>query len=104
MIERVFISERVYYAGEQIALTAWGDKPLIAEILCFVRPPSPPNLKPCAECGKFPIKSGTEFRFSANLNIFEEKDGHLKIKIVDSSGDSWETEIEIEGRKAMVTS
>jgi hypothetical protein len=103
MIERVLISERVYYAGEQISLIAWGDSPMMAEILCFVRPPSPPTLKPCKECGIFPIQSGAEFRFSANINIFEEKDGHLKVKIVDSTGDSWENVIEIQGRRALAT-
>lgn len=104
MIERVLLSERTYFAGEQIALTAFGDSPMTAEILCFVRPPSPPSLKPCAECGKFNITSGVEFRFNANLRTFEEKNGHLKVKVVDATGDTWETEIEIEGRRTTVTS
>lgn len=103
MIQSVLISERTYFAGEQIVLTAFGDSKMTAEILCFVRPPSPPTLKSCPECGKFNITSGTEFRFSANRNIFEEKHGHLLIKISDSTGDTWETEIEIEGRRMMST-
>lgn len=104
MIERVLISERTYGPGEQITLTAFGDSQMTAEILCFVRPPSPAVLKPCAECGRFNITSGVEFRFSANLNTFEDKNGHLKVRVVDATGDTWETEIEIEGRRTMVTS
>jgi len=104
MIENVFLSERTYGAGEQIALTAWGDSPMMAEILCFVRPPSPAILKSCAECGKFKITSGVEFRFSANDRVFKEKNGHLTVKIVDETGDTWETEIQIEGRRTTVTS
>ncbi|SRR6266498_142303 len=98
MIERVFFNERTYFPGERIALTAWGDSPMSVEILCFVRPPSPPSLKPCAECGKFPLVSGVEFRFSANERLFTNAQGHLKVKIVDAKGDAWQTQIEIEGR------
>ena len=104
MIDRVLISERIYGAGEQITLTAFGDSQMTAEILCFVRPPSPAALASCAECGRFNITSGVEFRFSANLKIFEKKNGHLKIRVVDATGDNWETKIEIEGRRTTVTS
>jgi hypothetical protein len=104
MIERVLLSERVYFAGEQIGLTVWGDSAMSVEIMCFVRPPSPPTLKSCPECGRFNIKSGEEFRFKANQSIFDNKNGHLKVRVVDASGDSWESEIEIEGRRTLVTS
>jgi hypothetical protein len=98
MIERVLLSERTYFAGEQIALTAWGNSPMTAEILCFVRPPSPPQLRPCSECGKFNIVSGVEFRFTANKNLFSETQGYLNIRVTDSTGDQRELRIEIEGR------
>lgn len=102
MIERVILNERTYHPGEGISLTAWGDTPLTVEILCFVKPPTPATLKPCPECGRFPLISGREFRFSANETLFSGREGHLRIRIVDATGDARDFRIEIEGRSQSI--
>lgn len=95
MIERILLNEKIYSPGEQISLTAWSDTLMFVEILCFVKPPTPATLKPCQECGRFPLIGGKEFLFSVSEALFAGKGGHLQIKIITTTGDSREFRIEI---------
>ncbi|TSE04003.1 hypothetical protein [Aquimarina algiphila] len=84
------------FANQQNSLIAHSDSEMELSILCFTQPPRPPELKPCDECGKFPLISGKKFFFNASPSIFEKKKGHMKLIIQNQSGDVWQRKINIE--------
>jgi hypothetical protein len=65
-------------------------------IECFVEPPQPPQLKPCANCGTFPLASGQSFNFSAEKEVFQNRRGYMRISLSDASGDRRSVDIAIQ--------
>ena len=95
MISKLELSTEPLILGETRQMRAWGEEPLSVAIECFVEPPQPPQLKPCAKCGTFPLTNGQPFSFSAKKEVFQDGRGYLRISLSDASGDRRSVDIAI---------
>ncbi len=69
-------------------------KKVAVAIECFVEPPHPAELRPCAACGSFKITSSEPLEIVVDGDLFTGKTkGALKLSFSDGSG--WEDETEI---------
>lgn len=71
--------------GDSRPLIVWASAPLRVEIECFRSPPTPPVLRPCSECGAFPVTSGEAIEVRAPESA---QAGYLQIVVTDAEGDS----------------
>jgi len=96
MITNVIFSELPIAPGESRALSATTDtEPLVVAIQCFREPPTPPSLRPCKECGTFPLRAGEVLYVTAS-QTFEHIGGYLKVTLTDGAGDAKEYKLTIE--------
>jgi hypothetical protein len=88
MINRIdFELEPPLRVGEERLLTAWATSPMSVDIECFRRPPLPPVLAPCSECGSFALRPGEAIRITASRAVFQDARGFLRIVVSDAEGD-----------------
>jgi hypothetical protein len=98
MITRIdFEAEPPLRVGEERLLTAWATSSMSVEIECFRRPPVPPVLAPCPECGSFPLRPGEAIRIVASQAVFQEVRGFLEIVVSDSEGDRRVIRVVVQG-------
>lgn len=96
MITRIDFSEEPLEAGQERTLRAWTDaEPLFVAILCFREPPTPAQLRTCAECGSFRVTSGEAISIAASLTVFESLDGYLLVRVTDAQRDYREFRLEV---------
>jgi hypothetical protein len=87
MIKTIEFDQTSMEAGEVRVLRAWATDPLFVQIECFRQPPQPPQLRPCRECGSFPLREGEPLKVAASVDVFAERGGFLSITVADASGD-----------------
>ena len=96
MITHIDFSDEPLEAGQERVLCAWSDaEPLTVAIQCFREPPTPPQLRACAECGSFRVTSGEPISVAASLSAFEETTGYLVVRVTDAQRDFREFRLEI---------
>jgi hypothetical protein len=71
--------------GESRPLTIVSDAgPIAVAIECFRRPPTPPELTPCKECGSYSVNSGDTVTITVSSKVSFGARGFLRVVMRDS--------------------
>jgi len=85
--------------GEIRSLSVSGDAPFQVGVSCFVREPRPPGYRPCPHCVVRSISENETIDIEASREFWEDRQGHLEIKVTDQKGDSRTLRLQVNSRE-----